>query len=114
MSSTEISDNNSNDKRGLTDLEWCEELYQWLQGEPIEGQIPNGFKPKLTPNSAFRVIWFLQEHLRVIPDNIERCQNCNDLYDTYSEGTHIENSYKNMNFFCGCCMDIIPEKHFND
>ena len=111
--STEIADNNGNDKRGLSDLEWIDELYQYLQGNPVE-HFKKGFSPKLTPTKAFHIIWFLQEHLRVLPDTIERCGHCDELYDTESEGRHIEEPYKGIHNFCGGCLEIVPEKHLKD
>ena len=111
--STVISDNNTNDKRELCDLEWCEELYQYLQNKEIdkEAGIPNKSGIELSPEKAFKVILFLQEHLRVIPDNIERCQCCDDLYDTDCSGLHIEEPFQGMNFFCDSCMERVPENH---
>ena len=65
-------------------LEQTEELYRFLQG-----QLPDGFhckKLRLSERQAFRVIWFIQEHLRIIPDHYERCCGCGELYDTLRSG----------------------------
>lgn len=109
--STSISDNNPNDKRELSDLEWVEELYAYLQNNELDKDagIPNKSGIELSPEKAFKVIWFLQEHLRVIPDTIERCECCDELYDTNCSGLHIENPYQGMHFFCDSCMGRVPE-----
>jgi hypothetical protein len=79
-------------------FEQVEKFYKYLQGE-----IPVGFvgvkSPRLSSRMAFHVIYILQEELRVIPDNIERCVRCGELYDTWKEGDHIGNG-----FYCGCCV----------
>jgi hypothetical protein len=108
-----ISGNNHNDKRELTDLEWCNELYDYLQNKPLpeESGIPNTSGIKLSDTEAFRVIWFLQEHLRVLPDNIERCDVCGDLYDSNQEGTHLEEPFDGNHSFCSCCNSDIPDEY---
>lgn len=100
MSKT-ISKNNHNDKRGLTDLDWIGEFYQFLQGNPPkEVTLAKHGKIKLTPKKAFSVIWFLQEHLRVLPDTIEQCDNCEGLFDSEESGFYNE---KTGEHFCNGC-----------
>lgn len=68
-------------------------LYKFLQG--IE--LPKGVTcntPKLSPDKAFSVIWFLQEIMQCLPDNIELCDGCKELYDTDSEGFTLDDQYK--------------------
>jgi hypothetical protein len=66
--------------------EQVQELMDMLTGEGLpEGMIMSN-QPKLNTGSAFSIIWFLQEHLGVIPDNFEKCSVCNRIYDSYSEG----------------------------
>lgn len=63
------------------------ELYLFLQGK----KLPAGMvckTPKLSPNIAFNVIWFLQEHLHILPDTIEQCNCCKELFDSDSEGEY--------------------------
>ena len=54
------------------------------------GDLPEGMtmadQPALTPREAFSVIWYLQEHLRVLPDNIEMCAVCDTLFDFDCDG----------------------------
>lgn len=66
-------------------LEQVETLYAFLQGECPEGfYIKN--MPKLTPDQAFAVIYYLQEGMYLIPDKYEKCRECDDLYDSANEG----------------------------
>jgi len=83
-----------------TDIEKVNELYQFLTGEKIpEGmQIVKNHRPKMSGKQAFTIIWFLQEHLRVLPDNFERCDVCEEIYDSYSEGGRKHNQFR-----CGSC-----------
>lgn len=72
-------------------FEKINEFYLWLQGKGC----PEGFsfeeKMSLTDKQAFGVIYYLQECLELMPDNIERCIACGDLFDFYEEGTSIDN-----------------------
>ena len=73
-----------------------DELYKFLKGE----ELPAGMQckmPVLSPDIAFTVIWFLQEHLHILPDNIEQCDNCKELFDTKSEGQYLDGQFKNAN-----------------
>jgi len=68
-------------------------LYNYLTGE----RLPDGVyrkTPKLSLNKAFDVIWFLQEVLHCLPDNIEQCKGCKCLFDTDSEGCILDGDYK--------------------
>jgi len=68
-------------------------LYKYLKGE----ELPEGVHcrmPKLSPRKAFSVIWFLQEILHVLPDNIEQCRVCKELFDTDCSGVHIDDQWK--------------------
>lgn len=68
-------------------------LYRYLKGE----ELPDGVTcktPKLDSKAAFSVIWFLQEIMHCLPENIERCDICGDLYDTDSEGYRLDDQWK--------------------
>jgi hypothetical protein len=58
------------------------EFYAFLR----DGPPPNGFqiraKPRLSANAAFSVLYVLQERYRLIPDTIEQCESCKELYDS--------------------------------
>jgi hypothetical protein len=71
-----------------------DEFYKFLKGE----ELPEGTHcktPKLSPDIAFTVIWFLQEHLHVLPDNVKQCDGCKELFDSHQEGVHLDDQYKN-------------------
>ena len=73
-----------------------DEFYKFLKGE----ELPEGMtikQPKLSLELAFNVIYFLQEHLRVLPDNIEQCNGCKELFDTEYSGCQLDDNYINMN-----------------
>jgi hypothetical protein len=63
-------------------LEEAREFYGFLRG----GDAPDGFviraKPRLSANAAFSVLYVLQERYRLIPDTIEQCEACKELYDS--------------------------------
>lgn len=70
-------------------LEDVKTFYNWLQGEPLENFVLS-YQPKLSPEEAFSIIYVLQEGLGIIPDTIEMCKECNQLYDSNSEGRTID------------------------
>ena len=82
-------------------IEQVEELYQFLQGTCPEG-IHVKHPPRLTKRKAFNVIWFLQEHLKVLPDNYEQCCSCEDLFDSWSEG----GPYQDRSYCDNCLMRV--------
>lgn len=92
----------NNDRRDLSDIEWVTEFYNFLQGE-----IPDSIKIKqpikLTPDEAFMVVWYLQEHFSILPDEIEKCDNCGEIYDSGREGVYLEEPNENGQSFCNTC-----------
>jgi hypothetical protein len=86
----------NNDDRYWTDLEWINEFYEFLQGVTPDG-ISVRAKVKLTQRKAFSIIWYLQEHFPLLPDHIERCDTCGQLYDSWSQGRHSDLTDK---FYC--------------
>jgi hypothetical protein len=87
----------NNDKKDWSDLEWVQEFYEFLKGNSPESI--NEGKPlvKLSPNKAFNIIWYLQEHFALLPDTIEQCSVCKELYDSNSQGHHSDLTNK---FYC--------------
>lgn len=65
----------------LNTMEGCNSLYQWLQGKEDDDFLFKN-QPNLTADEAFAVIYYLQERFHVIPDTIEKCSCCNELYDS--------------------------------
>ncbi len=72
------------------ELEKIEELMDMLTGD----QLPEGMnikcQPRLSRRQAFSVVWFLQEHMNILPDNVEMCNICEELFDALSEGFIID------------------------
>ena len=117
---------NENPKKGdLTDnyVSLCDkvnELFKFLTDEEIPDGVVMKSRPKLSSNKAWSLIWFLQEVTRCLPDHIERCDACGDLYDSESEGVCLDDQYSLMGsgrplpkryygFYCGGC---IPPVNF--
>jgi len=66
--------------------EQVEQFYEFLQGEVPE-KLDMKRPPHLSGPMAFRIIYYLQEVMHVIPDRYERCITCGYIYDTQSEGS---------------------------
>ena len=99
----EIKLQKNNDKRDWSDLEWIQEFHDFLQGNiPETITLSDESKVKLTPEQANSVIWYLQEHFPVFPDSIDMCDDCKQMYDSYSEGCYYEIEGKH---YCGACVD---------
>lgn len=81
------------------ELESIQVFHQFLQGK-VPPDVRTRKIKKMNPSQAFTVIWFLQEHCRLLSDRFELCSNCNDIYDSDSEGRFEETSGKH---FCGGC-----------
>lgn len=99
----------NNQERDWTAFEWINEFYEFLQGEiPESIHFRRGHKPKLSPKKAYAVIYYLQEHFPLLPDNIEICSNCGCLFDTESEGLYWETKGKH---YCDGCEHLVPENY---
>jgi len=79
-------------------LEQVIEFYEFLQGT-VPKSIHMKKPPKLSQKQAFNVIWYLQEHLRILPDRYERCVRCGNLYDADEEG-----GVRRNRCYCGYCL----------
>lgn len=66
-----------------------QEFYEWLQGKSCPKKLHFEEKLNLTAKEAFRVIYYLQEELKVFPDKYEKCLVCGWVYDSDYEGTTI-------------------------
>ncbi len=77
------------EKQPLT-IEDVNGLLEMLTGGALpEGMIMDS-QPRLSRKEAFGIIWFLQEHLGILPDNFEMCEVCEQLFDSHSEGYIID------------------------
>jgi hypothetical protein len=66
--------------------EQVQELMDMLTGKSLPENISMPLQPKLHPGEAFSVVYFLQEHMHIIPDKFELCAVCHGIFDTTSEG----------------------------
>ena len=55
-------------KQPDSDIEKVKAFYEFLKGDT----------QKLSKRQAFSIIYYLQEHLPLFPDNIEKCENCGE------------------------------------
>ena len=83
------------------------EFYDFLQGKVPEGMTVKK-PPKLSQEQAFTVIWFLQEHLCVLPDNFEQCSTCHVIYNSDFEGFYLDCGYDDRELTNG---KPIPKKY---
>jgi len=77
-----------------------EQLYEFLQGKVPDG-LTMKCPPKLSKQMAFKIIYYLQEELEVLPDNYERCLSCGCIYDadqegSFNKGTHCDYHRKEL------------------
>lgn len=70
-------------------LEKVQEFYEWLQGKSCPERLHFVNKLNLSEGDAFKVIYYLQEHLGIISDKYERCAKCGCIYDSNEEGAYI-------------------------
>jgi len=107
--SKEITLIRNNSKRDWDDLDWITEFYEFLQGNPPDGiKFGKGHKPVLSQKKAFSIIWYLQERFSILPDHIERCDICGDLFDDWEEGIYWKTKGKH---YCGACDYLVPENY---
>ncbi len=83
-------------------LEQVEELYDMLKGEKLPEEYYMLKLPKLSADVAFSVIWFIQERLQIIPDKYEKCEACDEIYDSeeaYHGNTIVAEEYNDEQSF---------------
>ena len=95
------------------------EFYDFLLGLSV----PEGFtlkhKPKLSAEEAFSVIYLLQEHLHILPDSFEKCDGCDELFDSDREGYYLDDQYElkgrtlPKKYWGNWCYDCVPDVVFN-
>lgn len=84
-------------------LDRTQEIFDFLQGKvPESVRIPKADRPTLTPEQAWTVIWFLGNAYYEVPDFIERCEICGDLFDSNKGGSCLDFG-KPPYHFCGDC-----------
>lgn len=66
------------------------DLLKMLTGDKLPPGMKLDRQPNLSSQEAFSVIWFLQEHLGVLPTNYEMCDACNTIYDEHKGGFYLD------------------------
>lgn len=84
-----------------SDLDRTEELFAFLQGIQPEGHKIKDI-PKLTPEQAWTVIWYLGNQYWQVTDHVYRCDVCGDLYDGDESGECMDYG-RAPYFFCDEC-----------
>lgn len=86
-------------------LERTQALFDFLQGRVPEGyKIPKNEIPRLTPDQAWTVVWYLGNLYWRVPDHIERCELCGELFDTERSGDVLDYGRAPYHF-CDNCME---------
>lgn len=73
------------------ELRKVEELYRFLQGHAPDGySVDENHIPNLDDGRAWTVIWYLGNLYWKIPDTVEKCDSCGDLYHSDAQGVFKE------------------------
>lgn len=67
-------------------MECIQEFMDMLTGKSLPEGMIMAKQPSLDQKTAFSILWYLQVHLRVVPDRFERCRQCDDVFDSHVEG----------------------------
>lgn len=86
------------------ELELTRELFAWLQGEQsTEAERRKWKTPKLSSDQAWSVIHHLGNLYWQVPDAVDRCDVCGDLYHSSQEGRCLDFGRAPYHF-CESCM----------
>lgn len=83
-------------------LEDVKALFTFLQGKVPDCLILE-HPPRLSPEEAFSVIYYLQEIMHLLPDTYERCKVCGILFDSDYDGGSDETG-------CYCDYHLPPDE----
>jgi len=64
-----------------------EDFFEFLQGNYVPPDWDLKAPPKMSKQRAFKIIYYLQEVLGIIPDKFEMCKTCGAIYDSENEGS---------------------------
>ena len=86
-----------------TDLELANELFDFLQGDVPKGLVLRHV-PRLDAPTAATILYVLSEHFKdwYVPDSIELCDVCGELYDDNEGGTTLDFGEEPCNFCDEC------------
>jgi len=86
------------DSRGIIEKIGCsgymQEFYEFLQGKFHPENISKKDCPSLSKEQAWHVIYCMQEYFGIFDDRFERCRICDTIFDSYEEGTVINEDTK--------------------
>jgi len=86
-----------------TDLERAVELFEFLQGTvPANYVIDPDHVPRLTADQAWTMIWYLGNQFWQVPNHVERCDVCGELYNSEAEGDCLDYGDSPYQFCDGC------------
>lgn len=98
----------SNQKNKPDDVDRVRELFSFLQGTVPPGyHVQDERVPQLTADQAWAVVWYVQELHWQVPDSIERCDLCGELFDSDAEGGYTDDGPQH-DFCCGACDHLRP------
>jgi hypothetical protein len=93
------------EEKQIDPLEQTQEIFDFLQGKIPDGyKIPRKKIPKLNAEQAWTVLWYLQNLYWQPTDSIERCDVCEQLYNTWAEGSCLDYG-KAPYSFCNNCIN---------
>lgn len=99
--------------KARTDFEWVEEFYKYMQGETPENI--SGDPMNLSSEQAYDIVWYLKEHFSLLPDNIFKCDVCQELFDADCSGMYSENGDEFGRYhFCTGCDHLCPNDELED
>ena len=85
------------------DTSAIQDLYDMLTGRRLPDGITLDEQPQLTPTAAFSVIYYLQEVLRIIPDDFAMCAYCEIIFDTRYGGDYVhDDAYEQSAWYKDC------------
>ena len=68
---------------------YMQKFYEFLQGKFHPEKIMAEDTPNLSGDQAWHVIYCMQEYFGVFDDRFERSRECDTIFDSYEEGTVI-------------------------
>ncbi len=99
--------------------EIIQEFMDFLMGTELPEGMTISHPPKLKAGPAFSIIWFLQEHIGVLSPKFEKCDECDVIFNSYSEGFCLGEDYdldgktlpeKYWGHYCDNCVPNIDFK----
>ena len=89
-----------------TTKEQVQGIMNFLMGKKLPEGWEMSHSPCLSHKKAFKIIYFLQEHAKIIPDTFEKCDICHEIFNTWNEGLVLTEDYKLKNG------NKIPKKYY--